>query len=313
MAESFALSVQVVVPLVVFMGVGSIIRRRGWMSPGSVKEMNDVVFKVLLSTMVFYNIYQSDLAEDFDFGLLLYAVAALFLSFAILCLAVGRKVRDRAVAPVLIQGIYRSNFVLFGLQVTASICGEGQLGMATVLISVIIPLFNVLAVILFECYRQQGVHVKPLLKGILTNPLIIASALGLLSVCSGIRLGNVLEDALNSISRMATPMSLILLGATITFGGIKKYWKYTALCAIGRLVVIPAVFLPAAALLGIRGPGLVALMVMFGSPTAVSSFPMASQMGGNAELAGQIVAVTTVFSTVTIFFWTYVLSIGGFI
>ena len=48
MAESFALSVQVAVPLVVFMGVGSIIRRREWMSPGSVKEMNDVVFKVLL-------------------------------------------------------------------------------------------------------------------------------------------------------------------------------------------------------------------------------------------------------------------------
>ena len=82
MAESFALSVQVVVPLVVFMGVGSIIRKRKWMSSGSVKEMNDVVFKVLLSTMVFYNIYQSDLAEDFDLGLLRYAVAALFLSFA---------------------------------------------------------------------------------------------------------------------------------------------------------------------------------------------------------------------------------------
>lgn len=313
MAESFALSVQVVVPLVVFMGIGGIIRRKGWMSPGSVKEMNDVVFKVLLSTMVFYNIYQSDLAEDFDGGLLFYAVAALFVSFGMLCIGVGRKVKDKSVAPVLIQGVYRSNFVLFGLQVTASICGEGQLGMATVLISVIIPLFNALAVILFECYRQQGVHVKTLLKGVLTNPLIIASALGLLSVVSGIHLGNVLEDALNSISRMATPMSLILLGATITLEGIRKYWKYTALCAIGRLLVIPAVFLPLAALLGFRGPGLVALMVMFGSPTAVSSFPMASQMGGNAELAGQIVAVTTVFSTVTIFFWTYVLSIKGFI
>ncbi len=313
MAESFALSVQVVVPLVVFMGVGSIIRRRGWMSPSSVKEMNDVVFKVLLSTMVFYNIYQSDLAEDFGLGLLLYAVGALFLSFGVLCAVIGRKVKDRAVAPVLIQGTYRSNFVLFGLQVTASICGEGQLGMATVLISVIIPLFNVLAVLLFECYRQQGVHIKTLLKGILTNPLIIASALGLLSVFCGVRLGSVLEDALNSISRMATPMSLILLGATITLGGIRKYWKYTMLCAIGRLVAIPGVFLTTAALLGFRGPELVALMVMFGSPTAVSSFPMAAQMGGNAELAGQIVAVTTVFSTVTIFFWTYVLSIGGLI
>lgn len=313
MADSFALSVQVVVPLVVYMGIGGIIRRKGWMSPSSVKEMNDVVFKVLLSTMVFYNIYQSDLEEDFDLGLLLYAVAVLFVSFGVLCMAVGRKVKNRSVAPVLIQGIYRSNFVLFGLQVTASICGDGQLGMATVLISVVIPLFNVLAVILFECYRQQGIHVRALGKGIFTNPLIIASALGLLAVFCGIHLGAVLEDALNKISGMATPMSLILLGATITFEGIRKYWKYTALCAIGRLLLIPGVFLPLAVLLGFRGAELVALMVMFGSPTAVSSFPMASQMGGNAELAGQIVAVTTVFSTVTIFFWTYVLSIGGFI
>lgn len=313
MLNSLLLSIKVVVPLVLFMGLGGIIRKKNWMSQVSIKEMNDVVFKVLLSTMVFYNIYQADLAEDFDLGLLVYAILTLFVIFGLLFFLVGQKVKDQAMAPVIIQGIYRSNFVLFGLQVTASICGSDQLGMTTVLISVIIPLFNVLAVVLFEAYRHKGIDFKNLLKGILANPLIIASALGLLSVFCKVQLGSVLEDALKSIAQMATPMSLILLGGTITLGGVKKYWKYTAVCAIGRLLVIPAIFLPVAVMLGYRGAGLVALMVMFGSPTSVSSFPMAVQMGGNGELAGQIVAVTTVFSTVTIFFWTYALSAGGFI
>lgn len=313
MLESFLLSVKVVVPLVLFMGVGYVIRHKKWMSPASIKEMNDVVFKVLLSTMVFYNIYQSNLAEDFDLKLLLYAIAALFISFTALCFLIGKRVKDKTTAPVLIQGIYRSNFVLFGLQVTASICGSEQLGMATVLISVIIPIYNVLAVVLFETYRQNGINIRSLLKGIVRNPLIIASVLGLLSVFFKLRLGSVLEDALKSISQMATPMSLILLGGTVTFEGMKKYRKYTVVCAVGRLLIVPAVFLSGAVLLGFRGNGLVALMVMIGSPTAVSSFPMAVQMGGDGELAGQIVAVTTVFSVVTIFFWTYLLSAGGLI
>lgn len=313
MIESLFLSIKVVVPLVIFMGLGGIIRRKRWMSSISIKEMNDVVFKVLLSTMVFYNIYQADLTEDFDLGLLVYAIISLFVFFGFLFFLVGKRIKDPAIAPVIIQGIYRSNFVLFGLQVTASICGSDQLGMTTVLISVIIPLFNVLAVVLFESYRHKGVDFKNLFKGILTNPLIIASVLGLLSVFFKVQLGSVLEDALKSIAQMATPMSLILLGGTITLNGVKKYWKYTAVCVVGRLLVIPAVFLTMAIMLGYRGAGLVALMVMFGSPTSVSSFPMAVQMGGNGELAGQIVAVTTVFSTVTIFFWTYMLSAGGFI
>lgn len=313
MVESFYLSVKVVVPLLLFMGLGILIRLKGWMSQASIKEMNDVVFKILLSSMVFYNIYQSDLQESFNLWLLIYAMASLLIIFAFLVLLIGWRVKDRTKAPVLIQGIYRSNFVLFGLQVTASICGSNQLGMTTVLISVIIPMFNVLAVVLFESYRSNGIAVIKLLKGILLNPLIIASLLGLLFVLCQIRLGSILEGALNSISQMATPMSLILLGGTVTLRGVRKYWKYTALCSIGRLVLIPAVFLTLAILLGFRGTSLVALMVMYGSPTSVSSFPMALQMGGNGELAGQIVAVTTVFSVVTIFIWTYLLSAGGWI
>lgn len=313
MTESLLLSIKVVTPLVVFIGLGYLIRCRNWISQVSIKEMNQVVFKVLLSTMVFYNIYQSDIVRDFDPGLLIYAVSALFVIFLILCVLTGRRIEDKSIAPVVIQGIYRSNFVLFGLQVSASVCGSDQVGMTTILIAVIIPVYNVLAVFLFETYRHEHIDIKKIFKGILTNPLILASALGLLSVAVKVRFGTVVEDTLKSISQMATPLSLILLGGTISLEGFRKYWRYAMICAAGRLVIVPMIILTIAVCLGYRGSGLVALMVMSGSPTAVSSFPMAAQMGGNSELAGQIVAVTTVFSTITIFMWTYVLSFTGLI
>lgn len=313
MLESVLISIKVVLPLVVFMGLGGLIRKMALASQTTIKEMNNVVFRVLLSTMVFYNIYKADLKQDFDGRLLLYAASTVLIMIVVLVMLIPRFIKEKTIAPVIIQGIYRSNFVLFGLQVTASICGSDNLGMTTILISVIIPMYNVIAVILFETYRKETICVFDLLRGILTNPLIIASALGLFVLNLNINFGNVIDDILKTISQMATPMSLILLGGTVTIAGIRKYWKYTFGASIGRLVIVPAIFLTIAILLGIRETGLVALMVMYASPTAVSSFPMASQMGGNGEIAGQIVAVTTVLSVVTIFIWTYLLTFYGFI
>ena len=305
MLESILISVKVVLPLMVFMGLGVLIRKRSMVSQSTIKEMNQVVFKVLLATMVFYNIYKADLQQDFDGYLLAYAAISVIIMLGILVAVIPRFIKDKTIAPV--------NFVLFGLQVTASICGSDNLGMTTILISVIIPMYNVIAVILFETFRRGKINIRSLLRGILTNPLIIASVMGLIALGLNVNFGSVVDDILKSISQMATPMSLILLGGTVTISGIKKYWKYTCIASIGRLVIVPAVFLSIAILIGIRGIGLVSLMVMYGSPTAVSSFPMAGQMGGNSELAGQIVATTTIFSVITVFIWTYLLSFYGLI
>ncbi len=313
MVSSFVLSLKVIFPLIIFMGIGFIVRKTDMISDKAVKEMNTVVFRVLLSTMMFFNIYQSDLSSDFDVRILIYAVVSLAVMFLIAAVIIRRRIADKTIAPVVIQGIYRSNFVLFGLQVTASICGRHNLGMASVLISVIIPLYNILAVFLFETYRNGNVNKKALIKGITTNPLIIASVAGLLTKLFDLHFIKLIDTTLSEISALATPMSLILLGATITFEGLKKYKKYLIVCTAGRLIIVPAVFITLAVVLGFRGNGLVALMVMFASPTAVSSFPMATQMGGNSELAGQIVAVTTVFSTISIFIFTYILKFYGFI
>ena len=52
---------------------------------------------------------------------------------------------------------------------------------------------------------------------------------------------------------------------------------------------------------------MITLLPLFGSPVATSSFAMAQQMGGDSDLAGQLVVYTSIFSIFTMFLWIVVL------
>lgn len=95
MLESILISVKVVLPLMVFMGLGVLIRKRSMVSQSTIKEMNQVVFKVLLATMVFYNIYKADLQQDFDGYLLAYAAISVIIMLGILVAVIPRFIRIR--------------------------------------------------------------------------------------------------------------------------------------------------------------------------------------------------------------------------
>ena len=78
--------------------------------------------------------------------------------------------------------------------------------------------------------------------------------------------------------------------------------------------MLAAIFFPAlGALLGFRDAAFVSLLGVFASPTAVNSFTMAQQMGGDAELAGDTVVVTSAVSMLTMFLWVFLFkSLGMF-
>ena len=181
------------------------------------------------------------------------------------------------------------------------------------LIAVVVPLFNAMAVVTLEAFRGNRPPVGKILGNILINPLIIASALGLLFLLTPLRLGTVLESTVRQISGVANPFMLFLLGAFFRFDGLRRYWRDLLEVSIGRLVIIPGVFLTAAWLLGFRGVAFAGLIPMLGSATAVSSFTMVQQLGGDDELAGDIVVITSALCVVTLFFWSFLFkTLGAF-
>ena len=278
----------------------------------TISGVNQLIFKVFLPLLLFINIYQTNVTGVFDLKLMLVAVLGVLGSFFMTWLIIAWIEKDNRKRGVLIQGIFRSNFVIFGIPVTTSLFGAEATGAAALLVAVIVPIFNMLSVVILEIYRGSRINVPKILKGILTNPLIIGSVIGLLCLWLHIKIPLVLEKTISDLSKVTTPLALVILGGSFTFSSMKGNMKQIAIGVLGKLVIVPVICLSFALLIGIRGVGLAILMSIFASPTAVSLFSMAKQMDGDADLAGHLVVLGSMLSVVTMFVWIFIFKQGGF-
>ncbi len=231
----------------------------------------------------------------------------MILVFLLLFIIIPLLEKDNRKRGVIIQGIFRSNFVIFGVPVCEALFGQNATGVASMLIAIVVPLFNFLAVICLEIYRGGNINFKKIIKGIITNPLIIASIIGLFFIYFKIKLPTPIEKTINDISKIATPLAFILLGSSFTFSAFSLYIKQLSITILGKLIIVPGIVLYIAALLGFRNIELTCLLSVFASPTAVSSYTMAEQMDGDSILAGQIVVLTSIISIITVFLWIFIL------
>lgn len=305
--ENLILSFNVVAPLFFMMVLGYFLKYIKMYDQHTLDIMNKVVFKVFLPVLLFYNVYTTDLGTAVDIRLILYAASGVLILFFLLVLIVPRLEKENPKRGVLIQGVFRSNFVIFGIPVATSIYGEGNVGTTAMLIATIVPLFNVLAVISLEIFRDSQINVKKITKGVITNPLIIAAVIGIIFLLIGIQLPSSVLSTVKDISKMATPLGLILLGASFSFSDIKKYLNKTIIVTITKLIVVPAIMIPLSVFLGFRGIALLTLTIIYGAPTGVSTFQMAKQMDGDSDLAAQLIVFTSFFCIITMFIWIYIL------
>ena len=305
--ENLILSFNVVAPLFFMMVLGYFLKYIKMYDQHTLDVMNKVVFKVFLPVLLFYNVYTTDLGTAFDIKLILYAASGVLILFFLLCFIVPKLEKENPKRGVLIQGVFRSNFVIFGIPVATSIYGEGNVGTTAMLIATIVPLFNVLAVISLEIFRESQINVKKIAKGVITNPLIVAATIGIVFLLVGIKLPTPILSTVKDISKMATPLGLVLLGASFSFSDVKKYLKESTIITIVKLIVVPAIMVPLSIYLGFRGIALLTLTIIYGAPTGVSTFQMAKQMDGDSDLAAQIIVFTSFFCIITMFIWIYIL------
>lgn len=305
--ENLILSFNIVLPIFLILSLGYILKKLKILDELTTKNMNSVNFKVFLPLLLFYNVYKTDLSVVFNPKLLIFSIISVILVFLLLFIIIPLLEKDNRKRGIIIQGIFRSNFVIFGVPVCEALFGQNATGVASMLIAIVVPLFNFLAVICLEIYRGGNINFKKIIKGIITNPLIIASIIGLFFIYFKIKLPTPIEKTINDISKIATPLAFILLGSSFTFSAFSLYIKQLSITILGKLIIVPGIVLYIAALLGFRNVELTCLLSVFASPTAVSSYTMAEQMDGDSILAGQIVVLTSIISIITVFLWIFIL------
>ncbi len=311
--DNLILSFNVVLPLFLCMMLGYFLRKIHMVDTPSLNTMNKLCFKVFLPIYLFNNIANTDLSAAFNAKLLAVAILGLLGQFALLFLFIPKIEKENPRRGVLIQAIFRSNFALFGLPVALSLCSTEKIGPTSILLGFTVPVFNILAVVSLESFRGGKPSIKKMAKGIATNPLIIASLIGILFNLLDIPLIPALQKSINDLGGVATPLSLVALGGSFALEKVKEYRKQLTIGVLGRLVFSPLIMVSLGILTGFRNETLIPLLIMSGAPTAVSSFPMAQQMDGDGDLAAALVVFTSAFAILSMFVWIFVLKQVGVI
>lgn len=316
--DNLLFTLNAILPILLPVFLGYFLKRINFLKDDFLKEANKFVFNVLIPVLLFSNLYMADLSQ-IDWLFVGFSAAAILILFVI-GLIIVIFVPNRKQKGVILQASFRSNYAIIGIPLASMLGGATAEASAAVVAAVSVPLFNILAVIsltIFEQDENHKVSIKHILYKIITNPLIIGVFCGLcfcgLSMLIDFGLKFSINDFLNneltfipstikSIGGMATPLALVVLGGRFEFKAVKALWKQLVVSVTLRLVITPLVFLVIAYFIGFKSPTQFAILIaLFATPIAVSSAPMAAQMGQDEELAGQIVVWTSALSTISLF------------
>ena len=311
--ENLIFSLNATIPIFLMMLLGMLFRKLGWMDEVFAAKMNKFVFLVPLPVLLFEQLATVDFSEVWDIKFILFCFVVTAISITISTL-ISLLWKDRSVKGEFIQATYRSSAALLGIAFIQNI--YGTVGMAPLMIIGSVPLYNIMAVVVLSVFKPGNnsfdkALVKKTLKGIATNPIIIGIVAGFVWSALKLPMPSILHKTVSSIGATATPMGLMSMGATFEMKKATSKMKPTLVAVFMKLVGFCVVFLPMAALLGFRNEEMIAILVMLGSATTVSSFVMARNMGHEGTLSSGVIMMTTLLSAFTLTMWLDVLRSFG--
>lgn len=314
-----------VLPIILMIIVGYFLKKIKLLEDDVAKKLNTLVFRVFLPIMLFLNVYKIEKFSEIDFTFVLYAIGITILLFLIGIPVMHVLFKENRQRSVMLQGIFRANYALVGIPLAESLFGSEGSIMASLLSAFIVPVFNILAVICLTIYSagDKKPSFSGVLKGIAKNPLIQGIFCGLVALLVrsvfvelGIdfRISQItpIYKTLQNLSNIATPLSLLVLGARFELSSIPHLKKHIIIATVNRVVIVPLIGISIAIMMNrFTGAQFASFVACFCTPVAVSSVPMSQEMGADSDLMGQIVVWTTVFSAFSIFLASYILKVLG--
>jgi len=321
--DSFVYSINATVPIFLVMILGGIIKKLNIIDDNFVNKANKYVFIVALPAMLFKDISQSNVKTNFDIRFVLYCMIVTTVCFVVIWLMSEALMKDDTMKGSFIQGSFRSSAAILGLAFVQNM--YSNTGMAPLMIVAAVPLYNIYSVIVltFKAKKENengsliavsnSENIKKACINILKNPILIAIFLGLLFSVLNIKFPVIIDKTITSVGSTATPIALIVIGAGFEGRKAIKKIKPTMIGSFIKLILQAGIFLPIAIWMGFRNQELVSILIMLASPSTVSCYIMAKSMNNDDVLASSIIVMTTLFSSLTLTVWIFVLRMGGFI
>ncbi|MBF4256545.1 AEC family transporter [Vibrio anguillarum] len=299
--EQLLFSASITGPICLMLVLGVVLKRTGVINDNFIDVASRIVFQVTLPAMLFLSIVKSQHDFSSSAALIGYGLLANFLFFLFTTFFTQKAFPQHLDHGVIIQGGFRANTAIIALAYVANTYGEPGLALAAMYVAATTILYNIQAVITLtpkgesSGLKAAGVIAKTLTK----NPLIIGILLGVLCYSLSLPIPKMVTDAGQYFANMTLPLALLCTGGSLNIGSLRSDKSPAWFATAHKLILAPILITSGALLFGFRGLELGLVFLMSASPTAAASYVMARAMGGNATLAANIIALTTVFSLFT--------------
>ena len=306
--ENFIFSLNTTIPVFLVILLGWILMQKGFLTKEFTRVADKYVFKVALPLLLFKDIATADISKVFDLKFVVFCMVATTIMFMGTWVLTYIFMKDKSMVGAFTQAAARGSAAVLGIAFVENIYGNS--GMAPLMIVSAVPLYNIYSVIILTLSSKENTgkgNIKKAFINILKNPIIIGIFVGLPFSLLGISIPTIPLKAITNVAATATPIALITIGAG--FEGRKAIAKIkpTIIATFIKLVAIPAIFFPFAIGMGFRGSSLVAILIMLGSPTTVTCYIMAKNMGNDEVLSSSVVVMATLVSSVTLTLWVFLL------
>ena len=306
------------VPVFLVIVLGYVLKKIKFLNESFTDISDKLVFKVTLPVMLFNDMSNVDIYNDFDLRYVLFCAGVTTVAFFSIWLLSKIFIKDKSSIGEFVQACYRSSAAILGEAYILNIYGNA--GMVPLMMIGSVPLFNVYAVLVLTLESPQkisageaAVRIRKAFINILKNPIIDGIAIGVLASALKINFPVFAVKTFDSIGGLTTPLALIAIGSSFEFSKLRGKLRLTAIASFIKLFVLPAIFLPLALHLEFTNQKLIALIVMLGSCSTPTCYVMAKNMGHEGVLTSGAIVLTTLFSTVSLTFWIFMAKSLGYI
>ena len=305
-------SINATLPIFLLIILGKVLKTTKIINDEFTKTADRYVFRIALPALLFSDLTENNVGSAFDGKYVLFCFSVTIFSIAVLWGLTEKFMKNEEQKGAFIQGSYRSSAAILGLAFINNM--YDSVGMAPLMIIGCVPLYNIFAVIILTLKGDNGGK-KPNMKetfiNVMKNPILLSILIALPFALLNLHFPSFVNKAIGSVANTATPLALISIGASFEGKKALKKMKPTLLASFIKLILLASLFLPLAVFFGYRNQELMALLVMLGSPTTVSSYIMSKNTGNDGILTSSIIVLTTLLSSLTLTLWIFVLKSFG--
>lgn len=300
--ESLLFGINIVLPIFLLILIGMFLKKVGLLKEDFISAGTSLVYYCALPVRIFQDVASSDFHTMTNVKFILFILGITLAGFAGIWLLSIKLCPDIKKRGAFIHSAFRGNYVYVGLPITQNILGLSVVPCTVLVITFVIPLYNILGVIVLSYYNQEGqkVNIKKLLLDILKNPLILAVLIGLPFSFLQLKLPEFVNETLDYLGAIATPLALLFIGASIRYKEFLKNFGLSMKAAVMKVILQPLLFVPLSILLHFTAEEIVTSYVMLAVPTAMNAYIVTRKLGGDEEVSAGIIVATLLLTIVTI-------------